>query len=83
MRNAVMSGIALATVVIEASQTSGARLQARLALAHGRPVLLSDALLTQPWAKELAGRPGTHVVRSPSEVTDVVERLTATEPLTA
>jgi DNA processing protein len=82
-RNATMSGIALATVVIEASQTSGARLQARLALAHGRPVLLSDALLTQPWARELADRPGTHVVRSPSEVTDVVERLTATETLTA
>jgi DNA processing protein len=83
MRNAVMSGIALATVVIEASPTSGARLQARLALAHGRPVLLSDALLTQPWARELAGRPGTHVVRSPSEVTDVVERLTSAETLTA
>ncbi len=82
-RNATMSGIALATVVVEASQTSGARLQARLALAHGRPVLLRDALLAQSWASELAARPGTHIVRSPAEVTDVVERLTAAEPLTA
>ena len=38
MRNAVMSGFARATVVIEASHTSGARMQARLALEHGRPV---------------------------------------------
>ena len=40
MRNAVMSGISRATVVVEASYTSGARMQARLALEHGRPVVL-------------------------------------------
>ena len=36
MRNIVMSGLTLATVVIEASRTSGARMQARFALEHGR-----------------------------------------------
>jgi DNA processing protein len=77
MRNAVMSGLSLATVVVEASPTSGARTQARLALAHGRPVLLVDSLLSQDWAKQLATRPGTHVVGSPAEVTEVVERITA------
>ena len=45
MRNAVMSGLALATVIVEASQTSGARVQARLAQSHGRPVFLARALL--------------------------------------
>jgi DNA processing protein len=81
MRNAVMSGMSLATVVVEASHTSGSRMQARLALAHGRPVFLRHTLLSQPWARELATRPGTHVVRSPSEITDVIERLTSTGAL--
>jgi DNA processing protein len=82
-RNAVMSGLTLASVVVEATHTSGARTQARLALAHGRPVLLFDSLLDQPWARELAERPGTHVVRSPAELTVVVERLTAADTLVA
>lgn len=81
LRNATMSGIALATVVVEAGETSGARTQARLALAHGRPVLLAQALLGQSWARELARRPGTHVVRSAAEVTTVVQRLTAVDTL--
>lgn len=80
-RNAVMSGIAQATAVVEASPRSGARLQARLALAHGRPVFLMSSLLAQSWARELAARPGTHVVRTPAEITSTLERLTATDTL--
>src|SRR5690606_11165068 len=38
MRNVVMSGMALGTVVVEASSTSGAKMQARLALEHGKLV---------------------------------------------
>ncbi len=84
MRNAVMSGITLATVVIEASDTSGSRIQARLALAQGRPVFLLASLVDrQPWAREYAGRPGTHVVRSPGEITTVVERLVSPGSLVA
>jgi DNA processing protein len=84
MRNAVMSGITLATVVVEASDTSGARMQARLALAQGRPVFLLASLVErQPWAREYAGRPGTHVVRSPGEITTVVERLISPGSLVA
>ena len=81
MRNALMSGMSLATVIVEASQTSGARVQARLALAQGRPVFLLDALLEQRWAQELTTRAGTHVVHTPSEITATVERLTAAGPL--
>jgi DNA processing protein len=83
MRNAVMSGVSLATVVVEASETSGSRTQARLALAHGRPVFLLRSLLEQRWARECAARPGAHVVRSPVEITTVVERLTSSGALTA
>ncbi|MBV9048974.1 MAG: DNA-processing protein DprA, partial [Solirubrobacterales bacterium] len=83
MRNAVMSGLTLGTVVVEASQTSGARMQGRLALAHGRTVFLVDALLEQQWAREFSNRPGTHVVRSGPEITAVVERLTSPGALIA
>jgi DNA processing protein len=84
MRNAVMSGLTLATVVVEASETSGARMQARLALAQGRPVfLLASLLTTQAWAREYARRPATHVVSAPAEITAVVERLTSPGTLVA
>jgi len=51
-------------------------MQARLALEHGRPVFLVRSLLEQPWAREFAGRPGTHVVDTPAAITDTIERLT-------
>ena len=77
MRNAVMSGYAAATVVIEASYRSGARMQARLALEHGRPVLLMDTLLEHDWARDYAGRPGTHVVRNSAEVLERLDDILA------
>jgi DNA processing protein len=75
LRNAVMSGLSLGTVVIEASFRSGARLQARLALAHGRPVFLWRTLLEEPWAREIARRPGVHVVDEAAQVMETIERL--------
>jgi len=72
MRNAVMSGLSQATLVIEASNTSGARTQARLALEHGRPVFLMRRLLSHGWAQDYAERPGTYVV---DDVSEVIERL--------
>jgi len=84
MRNAVMSGLALASVVVEASETSGARIQARLALAQGRPVfLLHELVERQPWAQQAAQRPGTHVVRNPVEITKALERLISRGTLVA
>jgi DNA processing protein len=78
MRNATMSGLALATVVVEASDTSGARMQARLALAQGRPVFLLESLVErQPWARDYAQRPGIHVIREPQEIVSAVDRLIA------
>lgn len=63
-----MSGYAAATVVVEAAYRSGARMQARLALEHGRPVFLLATLLEHDWAREYAQRPGTHVVHDADEV---------------
>lgn len=75
-RNVVMSGLALGTVIIEASVRSGARIQARKALGHVRPVLLWHALLEQEWARELSERPGVHVIHSIAHAVEVMERLT-------
>jgi DNA processing protein len=83
MRNIVMSGVALGTVVIEASHTSGAKMQARFALEHGRPVFLLESLLRHEWAREYADRPGAHVVGRADDVIELVERLTSLDTLVA
>ena len=75
LRNAVMSGMSLATVVVEASARSGARIQTRQALAQGRAVVLLDRLLSQEWAARLAEWPGVHVVGSAPEVATLVAQL--------
>jgi DNA processing protein len=78
MRNATMSGLALATVVVEAGERSGARTQARLALNHGRPVFLAAALQKQTWARQLlATKAGVHVISDPPQIRETIERLTA------
>jgi DNA processing protein len=79
MRNAVMSGYALATVVVEAAYRSGARMQARLALQHGRHVFLMRSLLQHDWARDYAQRPGVTVVDNADDVFDGLQRL-ASEP---
>jgi DNA processing protein len=78
MRNVVMSGMAMGTVVVEASGTSGAKNQARLALDHGKRLFLLESLVnTQEWAQRYAARPGVSVVRDLSDVLDVLVRLAA------
>lgn len=82
-RNALMSGLTLATVVVEAAQTSGARTQIRAALAHGRPVLLAGSLLEQRWACDVATRPGVGVIRSLDELDDAMRRISCSDALSA
>ena len=75
MRNAVMSGYAAATVVVEARQTSGARIQARLALEHGRPVVLTSQVMRHEWARSFAQKPGVYVASSTAELLDAVDDI--------
>ncbi|MFF8725388.1 DNA-processing protein DprA [Streptomyces sp. NPDC015171] len=75
LRNAVMSGYSLATVVIEAAYRSGARMQARLALEHGRRVFLMRSLMTHEWAREYAARPNTTVIDGPEDVFRHIDSL--------
>jgi DNA processing protein len=77
MRNVVMSGLTQATVVVEASQTSGARLQARVALQHGRTVFLHSRLIRRhEWAQKyiVEGAYGTRAIEIDSAL-DILARL--------
>lgn len=72
-RNVVMSGATMGTIVIEASSTSGAKMQARIAAEHGKQVFLIRSLATEePWAARMID--AGHAVEV-AELTDVLERL--------
>jgi DNA processing protein len=78
MRNAVMSGFGRATIVVEAGEHSGARIQARKAVGHGRPVILTDLVVAaNKWPNALIGQPGVHVASSTAEIMSLVEDIAA------
>ena len=78
MRNATMSGYGLATVVVEAGEQSGARAQARMAVEHGRPVVLTDLVVEQnEWARALVDRPGVYVADSLRSALESIDHLLA------
>lgn len=80
MRNATMSGYGLATVVVEAGEHSGARAQARIAVEHGRPVVLTDLVFERTqWAKTLEGRPGVTIASSTQDVVDAIRQIRAAD----
>jgi DNA processing protein len=72
-RNVVTSGLSQGTVVIEASRTSGAKMQARLALEHGKKVFLVKTLVTdQEWARDYVAHRGATEV---DDVDEIVRHL--------
>ena len=73
-RNATMSGMTLGSVIVEASEHSGTRIQARHALAQGRVVVLMPPALRSKWATDLAEQPGVVVAQDASDVVDVFKR---------
>lgn len=76
MRNALMSGYGLATVVIEAGEKSGARIQARVAGEHGRPVVLTSRVVeSTQWGSAMAGSRNVYVVRNLREVREAIVRI--------
>ncbi|GGV70213.1 hypothetical protein GCM10010277_80990 [Streptomyces longisporoflavus] len=74
-RNVVTSGTTLGSVVIEASGTSGAKMQARLAAEHGKLVFLMRSLAdTQPWAEKMLDENKAILVTASSDITDRLGR---------
>lgn len=76
MRNAVMSGLSMGTVVVEASETSGALIQARKCLQQGRKLFIPQSTLERrdlKWPKMYVER-GAHVFQTIDELLDVMEK---------
>lgn len=63
MRNALMSGYGVATIIADAGEHSGTRAQARQAQRHGRPIIINRMVLDKAqWACDLENRPGVYIV---------------------
>lgn len=76
MRNALMSGYGVATIVVEAGEMSGARAQARMAVEHGRPVILTNLVVERnQWARALAERPNVWVVSGVRDIGPIVDDI--------
>jgi DNA protecting protein DprA len=76
MRNVTMSGLGCASVIVEAGEHSGTRIQARVAVDHGRPVILTDGVVKATrWGEALRDRDGVYVAGSTAEVMDIVENI--------
>ncbi|MEW4402879.1 DNA-processing protein DprA [Enterococcus sp. AN402] len=58
MRNAVMSAYGQATIIVSAQEKSGTRHQAKQAVAHGRPLVVSKQVYeSTTWARRLVDDP--------------------------
>lgn len=56
IRNHTMSAYSAATVIVEAGETSGTRIQAKAAIHHGRPLIVTLQVATQTkWCQEYVG----------------------------
>lgn len=75
MRNVVTSGLSQGTIVVEASPTSGARMQARLAAEQGKRVWFLRSLVDEfDWAAEFADR-RPRDVRVVEKMDDILEQV--------
>jgi DNA processing protein len=78
MRNATMSGLGQASIIVEAGEHSGTRTLVRAAIGHGRPVIITSRVVDgTDWGKRLVDRPGVFVAATVSEVMDLVEGIVA------
>lgn len=73
VRNITTSGLSLGTVVVEAGETSGAKMQAEAALAHGKRVFLVEDLTREAWAQEMAENPRVTVSSTVENIVEIIE----------
>lgn len=78
-RNWTMSGMSQGTIVVEASQTSGAKLQAQFAAEQERILFLTKHQVTNfEWARDLAEEDKAIVIR---DIDDIIDVLHPTETI--
>jgi DNA processing protein len=87
-RNVTMSGMSMGTVVVEASSTSGAKMQARIAAEHGKQVWVLRSLVdAQPWAATMFAEGRATRVDDLDDVLDdvdtIVSRLASSDAVIA
>ncbi|WP_205781228.1 DNA-processing protein DprA [Microbacterium sp. Gd 4-13] len=76
IRNAAMSGYGLATIVVEAGEHSGTRIQARVAGDHGRPVILTSRVVDDTtWGRALVGKPNVYVASTMGEMKEAIRSV--------
>ena len=77
MRNHVMSAFSSMTLIVEAGENSGTRIQARAATRHARPLIITRAVYQETqWAKELvAQRFDVSVVGDAAETLEAVRAI--------
>ena len=74
MRNAIMSGISLATIIMEAGETSGALKQADYALKQGRDVLIPQSAIDNnsiQWPKKYVLK-GSHAFKTLKQALEIL-----------
>lgn len=70
-RNKVMAALSEATIIIEASDTSGTLIQARECLKMGKKLLLHESVVQNPnskWAKTYSGRNNVYTFKSYTDI---------------
>ncbi len=73
-RNATISGLALGSVIIDAEERSGTRIEANFSLAQGRPVFLWEPVIgRRAWARDFSVTPDVHFVGSANEIRQHLE----------
>lgn len=76
MRNAVMSSYGLASVICDAGEHSGTRIQARQAMQHGRPIIFHQRVVDQTqWAHDYLGKPNVAVAGTVDDVARLIDDI--------
>jgi DNA processing protein len=76
IRNVTMSGISLATIIMEAGETSGALKQADYALKQGRDVLIPQSAIENPsinWPKKYVSK-GAYAFKTLKEALEILNK---------
>lgn len=74
MRNAVISGLSLVSVLVEGSERSGTRSEADHALRQGRLALLWEPILgAEPWAQRFVTNSSPRWLSTPEDISMIVE----------